>query len=59
MRYLVTQEVLYRISVDARNEKEALELAEQIPYLEWDNEILTREEIVPTEESPINPNPSS
>ncbi|MQF87105.1 MAG: hypothetical protein FI734_06600 [SAR202 cluster bacterium] len=59
MRYLVTQEILYRVTVDARNEKEALECAEEIPYQEWDNEILTREEIVPMEESPINPNPGS
>lgn len=57
MKYLVTQEILYRITVEARNEKEALESAENVPYSKWDSEILTREETVPLEESPLNPNP--
>ncbi|MBI68017.1 MAG: hypothetical protein CL777_04645 [Chloroflexi bacterium] len=59
MEYLVTHEILYRLTVDARNEKEAIDLAENVPYLEWDNEILIREEVVPLGESPINPNPAS
>ena len=59
MKYLVTHEILYRLTVDARNEKEAIDLAENVPYLKWDNEILIREDIVPLGESPINPNPAS
>ncbi len=55
MRYLVSHEVLYRTTVEAANEKEAAALAEDVPYDEWDSSTLTREDVVPLEESPLNP----
>ena len=55
MRYLVSHEVLYRTTVEAANEKEAAALAEDVPNDEWDSSTLTREDVVPLEESPLNP----
>ena len=55
MKYLVSHEVLYRTTVEAANEKEAAALAEVVPYDEWDSSTLTREDVVPLEESPLNP----
>ena len=55
MKYLVSHEVLYRTTVEAANEKEAAALAEDVPYDEWDSSTLTREDVVPLEESPLNP----
>ena len=55
MKYLVSHEVLYRTTVEAANEKEAAALAEDVPYDEWDSSTLTREDVVPIEESPLNP----
>ena len=55
MRFLVSHEVLYRTTVEASNEKEAADAAEEFPYEEWNSSTLTREDIVPLEESPLNP----
>ena len=55
MRFLVSHEILYRTTVEASNEKEAADAAEELPYEEWNSNTLTREDIVPLEESPINP----
>ena len=55
MRFLVSHEVLYRTTVEASNEKEAADAAEEFPYEEWNSSTLTREDIVPMEESPLNP----
>ena len=55
MRFLVSHEILYRTTVEASNEKEAADAAEELPYEEWNSSTLTREDIVPLEESPINP----
>ena len=55
MRFLVSHEVLYRTTVEAANEKEAALAAEEMPYDEWDSSTLTREDTVPIEESPVNP----
>lgn len=55
MKFLVSHEVLYRTTVEASNEKEAADAAEALPYEEWDRNTLTREDIVPLEESPVNP----
>lgn len=55
MKFLVSHEVLYRTTVEASNEKEAADAAEELPYEEWDTNTVTREDIVPLEESPINP----
>ncbi len=55
MKFLVTHEVLYRTTVDAANEKEAAAVAEELPYELWEQTTLTREDVVPLEESPVNP----
>ncbi len=55
MRFLVSHDVLYRIAVDAPNEKEAAALADAIPYDQWESSAVTREDVVPLEESPVNP----
>ena len=55
MRFLVSHEVLYRTTVEASNEKEAADAAEDLPYEEWDSSTVTREDVVPIEESPLNP----
>ena len=55
MRFLVSHEVLYRTTVEAANEKEAALAAEELPYEDWDSSTLTREDTVPMEESPVNP----
>ena len=55
MKFLVSHEVLYRTTVEASNEKEAAHAAEELPYEEWNSNTLTREDIVPLEESPLNP----
>ena len=55
MQFLVSHEVLYRTTIEASSEKEAAALAEDLPYDEWTASTLTREDIVPLEESPLNP----
>ena len=55
MKYLVSHEVLFRTTVEAANEKEAAALAEELPYEEWESTALTREDVVPLAESPVNP----
>lgn len=55
MKYLVSHEVLYRTTVEAANEREAAAAAEELPYDAWDRSTLAREDVVPLEESPVNP----
>jgi hypothetical protein len=55
VKFLVSHEVLYRTTVEAPNEKEAALAAENLAYDEWDRSVITREDVVPMEESPVNP----
>jgi len=55
MRYLVTHEVMYRTTVESSNERDASLQAEELTYEEWDRSVLIREDVVPIEESPVNP----
>ena len=41
--------------VEAANEAEAAKLAEAKPYDQWDHSYLVMEDVVPLEESPVNP----
>lgn len=55
MKFRVSHEVLFVTEVDAANQKEAAAIAEETPYEDWERSIVTREDVVPIEESPLNP----
>lgn len=55
MKFLVSHEVLYRTTIEAANEKEAASAADELPRSEWDYAVITREDVIPLEESPVNP----
>ena len=55
MKFRVSHEVLFTAEVEAANQKEAAVIAEKRAYESWDRSVVTREEVVPIEESPINP----
>lgn len=58
MKFRVSHEVLFVTEVEAANQKEAAEIAEGTPYEDWSKSVVTREDVVPVEESPINPFPA-
>ena len=55
MRYRVGHEVRFQTIVEAASEREAAERAEELPYAEWDHSYVVMEDVVPLEESPVNP----
>ncbi|MEX2598535.1 MAG: hypothetical protein WD533_02655 [Dehalococcoidia bacterium] len=55
MKFRVSHEVLFVTVVDAANQKEAEAAVEDIPYMDWEACTVTREDVVPIEESPLNP----
>ena len=55
MRFRVGHEIRYQLIVEAANEREAASLAESKPYTEWDHSYLVMEDVIPLEESPVNP----
>ena len=55
MKFRVGHEVRFEIIVEATNAKEAERAAEETPYERWDHRYITSEEVVPLEESPVNP----
>jgi hypothetical protein len=55
LKFRVSHEVLFVTEIDAANQKEAEAAAEEIPYEQWGSAVVTREDVIPIEESPINP----
>ncbi|MEX2430307.1 MAG: hypothetical protein WD645_00125 [Dehalococcoidia bacterium] len=55
MKFRVSHEVLFVTEIEAANQKEAAAMAEEVPYDNWGRSIVTREDVVPIEESPLNP----
>jgi hypothetical protein len=55
LKFRVSHEVLYVTEVEAANQKEAAEIADETPYEDWERSVVTREDVVPIEESPLNP----
>ena len=55
MQFRVGHEVRFQMIVEAANEAEAAKLAEAKPYDQWDHSYLVLEDVVPLEESPVNP----
>ena len=57
MMFCVSHEVLFEITVDASSRKDAEQMAAQIPYTQWQQKCVVREESVALAESPVNPRP--
>ena len=55
MKFRVSHEVLFVTVVEAANQKDAAAIAEETPYEDWERGVVTREDVVPIEESPVNP----
>lgn len=55
MQFRVGHEVRFEVIIEAANEKEAVKIAEQIPYKDWTHSYAISEDAVAVEESPINP----
>ena len=55
MQFRVGHEVRFQIIVEAANEKEAAKIAEQLPYEQWNHSYIVSEDVIPIEESPVNP----
>ena len=55
MQYRISHEVRLEITVEAASKKEAEAMAVTIPYTEWEERYVVREECLALNESPINP----
>ena len=55
MQFRVTHEVLFELTVEAPSTKEAEAKAAKTPYRKWLQKYVVREDCVPLEESPVNP----
>jgi hypothetical protein len=55
MQFRVGHEVRYEVILEAANAAEAGRMAEQMPYEEWHHNYVTSEDVIPMEESPVNP----
>ncbi len=55
MQFRVGHEVRYEVILEAANAAEAGRKAEQLPYEEWHHNYVTSEDIIPMDESPVNP----
>ena len=55
MEYRIIHEVRLEIIVEAASKREAEARATTIPYTEWEERYVVREECLALNESPINP----
>jgi hypothetical protein len=55
MQFRVGHEVRYQTIIEASTGKEAAAKAETIAYDRWDHTYLVMEDVVPLDESPVNP----
>ena len=55
MEYRISHEVRLEITVKAASKREAEARAATIPYTEWEERYVVREECLALNESPINP----
>ncbi|MBI4299102.1 MAG: hypothetical protein HY666_05000 [Chloroflexi bacterium] len=55
MKFRMSHEVLFEIILEASSRKEAERLAAEIPYAQWEEKYVVRDECVAVAESPINP----
>jgi hypothetical protein len=55
MQFRVGHEVRYEVILEAANAAEAGRMAEQLPYEEWHHNYVTSEDVIPMDESPVNP----
>lgn len=55
MQYRISHEVRLEITIEAGSKREAESMATGIPYTEWEERYVVREECFALNESPINP----
>ena len=55
MEFHISHEVRFEIAIEASSQKEAEEVASDIPYEEWEQKYVVREDCIAVEESPVNP----
>ncbi|MBM3940230.1 MAG: hypothetical protein FJ318_04950 [SAR202 cluster bacterium] len=55
MRFRVGHEVRFQTIIEAASEQEAIKIAESLPYDEWQHSYLVMEDVIPMDESPVNP----
>ena len=55
MKFHVSHEVLFEITLEAANQKQAEKLAADTPYAEWEQGHVVREDCVAVADSPLNP----
>ncbi len=55
MEYRISHEVRFEITIEAASQKEAERIAVDIPYTDWEERYVVREDCIAVAESPINP----
>ena len=55
MQYIISHEVRLEIIIEAGSKREAETMAVTIPYTDWEERYVVREECLALNESPINP----
>ena len=55
MEFRISHEVRFDIAIEASSQKEAEAVASDIPYEEWEQKYVVREDCIAVEESPVNP----
>lgn len=55
MEYRISHEVRFEITIEAASQKEAERIAADIPYTDWEERYVVREDCIAVAESPINP----
>ena len=55
MKFRLSHEILFQITLEATSQKEAEQVAAEIPYGKWEQKYVVREDCVALEESPLNP----
>ena len=55
MKFLVIHEARFEMSIEAESERDAERRVSKIPYEQWDHAVTIREEYIPVEEDPRNP----
>ena len=55
MEFRVIHEVRFEVAIEASSQKEAEAMAADIPYEEWEQKYVVREDCIAEAESPVNP----
>ena len=55
MEFRLSHEVRFDITIEASSQTEAEKTAADIPYTEWEEKYVVREDCIAVTESPINP----